>query len=882
MTILADSPVGLQHRLASEDHAAVRIRSSKRHSFRHASQPSRRSPELPRLLAEIAAMVPPVWPLQDYVAVNPFLGLSEKTLLDARKELRAVRNCELLMPLKHYRNLFERGEVHPQDVSNALAECQRDDPVRFSDLTVSSIADALNRDPVEEDDARTVWNVAELVDLDTGGEWSSHIVNDVTRHCAAHFDAGQANWSSPWNDRSLYAAWKAASTRSLRMEWLGISGFRRFVQELPDQPLDVIAELLDRLEIPEPARRDYLACLLFSVAGWASFVAYRARAAGDDKQELAGLLAIRLAYDAALAESAKAYDTTRLWKSEHARNATRESLAGLTRYVLQVAVEIAYRRRLCGALTSHPAPVTVASRKLVQMVFCIDVRSEILRRHLESITESIETFGFAGFFGMPLEYIPLGSEQGTAQCPVLLQPRVRIHGRALGVAPQVEAAVEQRTRSDDVQRSIWRSFQTSATSCFSYVESMGLLSLGKLISDSCGWTRSADANGRGHRAAERPRVGPALGAHGAELVPLETRIELAEGMLRNLGLTDRFARLVVLCGHASEVTNNPYQAALDCGACGGHSGEPNARVAAMLLNQSEVREALTDRGIEIPEDTLFLAAVHKTTTDDVVLCDAEDIPASHQDDVRRLFKWTTTATRLTRQERCKRLSAASGEALPKRSRDWAEVQPEWGLAGNAAFIVAPRSKTRMLPLAGRTFLHSYDYRQDPDLRVLELIMTAPMVVTNWINLQYYASAVDQEAFGSGNKAIHNVVGRFGVLEGNGGDLRTGLPWPCVHDGREYQHKPLRLLVVIAAPRAAIERILERHEAIRHLAANHWLSLVAWDEEEFFRWSGQGVWEELAVDAIPNLQPSITPFLLQELIDELENRVVCQWRQESLT
>ena len=62
-------------------------------------------------------------------------------------------------------------------------------------------------------------------------------------------------------------------------------------------------------------------------------------------------------------------------------------------------------------------------------------------------------------------------------------------------------------------------------------------------------------------------------------------------------------------------------------------------------------------------------------------------------------------------------------------------------------------------------------------------MTAPMIVAHWINMQYFASTVDNDHFGSGNKTIHNVVGRFGILSGNGGDLMTGLPWQSLHAER---------------------------------------------------------------------------------------------------
>jgi uncharacterized protein len=167
----------------------------------------------------------------------------------------------------------------------------------------------------------------------------------------------------------------------------------------------------------------------------------------------------------------------------------------------------------------------------------------------------------------------------------------------------------------------------------------------------------------------------------------------------------------------------------------------------------------------------------------------------------------------------------------ERSNDWAQVRPEWGLADCASFIVAPRSRSRHLNLAGRSFLHDYDHRLDPALDVLTLIMTAPMVVTNWINLQYHASTVDNRRYGSGNKVLHNVVGgHLGVFEGNGGDLRIGLPMQSLHDGHTLRHTPLRLSVFIEAPQAAIDSVMARHEIVRQLVGNGWLHLFRIDPD----------------------------------------------------
>ncbi|HZI03341.1 MAG TPA: putative inorganic carbon transporter subunit DabA, partial [Archangium sp.] len=150
---------------------------------------------------------------------------------------------------------------------------------------------------------------------------------------------------------------------------------------------------------------------------------------------------------------------------------------------------------------------------------------------------------------------------------------------------------------------------------------------------------------------------------------------------------------------------------------------------------------------------------------------------------------------------------------------------------------------RHMDLAGRSFLHEYRWEEDTDFAILELIMTAPMVVTHWINLQYYASTVDNVRYGSGNKVLHNVVGgNIGVFEGNGGDLRIGLPMQSLHDGSRWRHTPLRLSVFIEAPRPAIERVLEKHAHVRQLVENEWLYLFQLDagRQEVLAWR-QGSW-----------------------------------------
>ncbi|MDQ6735790.1 MAG: DUF2309 domain-containing protein, partial [Nitrospirota bacterium] len=335
---------------------------------------------------------------------------------------------------------------------------------------------------------------------------------------------------------------------------------------------------------------------------------------------------------------------------------------------------------------------------------------------------------------------------------------------------------------------------------------------------------------------------------------LDEQVVTVETAIRMMGLVRNFARVVLFCAHGSTSENNPFESALDCGACGGNEGKPNARVLAMIANNPKVREQLAKSGLDIPSDTHFLAGQVDTTTDDVHLFDLEDVPATHRKDVARLLKDLREATELTSQERCTRfpevkaqLSLSHAQAyVRERSADWSQVRPEWGLAGNASFIIGRREVTKGLNLAGRAFQHSYDYREDPTNRLLEVLMTGPQVIAQWINMEHYFSAVDNEVYGSGSKIYHNVVGRIGIMSGPLSDLRLGLARQTVMNGEAPYHEPMRLLTIIEAPRSNIAKLIGRHEVLQHFYHNEWVHLAVLDPEDgaLYRYRPTGAWSRI--------------------------------------
>lgn len=758
------------------------------------------------IINEALTRIPPLWPLGNFVAVNPFIGLLNRPYEDACATLAKVTGNHPLQTPAEYLAAWKEGVISTAD----LAQAGGNSPEMTAALTASSVANSV------------IPTVADFLDRERPhAHWATFITDQISRWCGANLDDNQTTWRSPWHGVALYAGWKAAAIHDLNPAAFGLSGFRASVAALPNDARECISACLEKFCPAAIDRCDFLHRQLASISGWAGQIQYRVREdalRGRENDALADLLAIRLAYDAALYEAfLKGGPRGHEWHAQPPAKVDREKIAMLTRW--QNAYETGYRRELAGKLIAAEKPIT-NPRPSFQAVFCIDVRSEILRRHLEAADPAAQTIGFAGFFGFAVTPQACGGDPSEARCPVLLVPGMEY--------------TEAESAGKRANKGAWKAFQNSAASCFTFVESAGLL-FGATLA-------------RTLAKPESPRPSPGFADNSAE--GIDCRVATAEGALRNMGLTRNFARLVLICGHGSRSANNPHASSLDCGACGGHAGDVNARLAAAALNDPHTRAALADRGIQIPADTLFLAGLHLTTTDEVTVFDAHLVPPSHAGDLASLQNALRAAGAEARAERAASLGETVNsdrellKSLRARTRDISQVRPEWGLANNAAIVAAPRWRTSRLNLQGRVFLNDYDQTNDPGDNILTLILCAPVVVASWINLQYHASRLDHANLGAGNKAIHHVAGGIGVMEGNGGDLKTGLPMQSIHDGTRFIHEPRRLTVYIEAPRERIAAVLTAKPDVRMLFDHHWIHLCAIEGKVCYRYLDTG-WEEIA-------------------------------------
>jgi uncharacterized protein len=504
-----------------------------------------------------------------------------------------------------------------------------------------------------------------------------------------------------------------------------------------------------------------------------------------------------------------------------------------------------------------------ATRPQAQIVMCMDEREESFRRHLEELNPRIETLGVAGFFGVPMNYKGLDDVHLTPLCPVVVTPAHNVD--EFPRMPEHKTVAAHRKGYASLFRftySLHQGFRLNPLLNWVGTLLLAIISLpGQLLHSLLpGVYKNIVDHVRGFflvpvetdlsittttPEAEATTENPRAGFTDKE------QAQRVSTLLRTLGLIENFAPLVALSGHGSTSQNNPHEAAHDCGACGGRQGGPNARAFAAMANRPEIRNLLAQENIQIPDDTWFLGLQHDTCSDAITWYDTDGIPDSLQTHFEAFKKDMREAQAWSAHERCRRFSSAGDPATAEaayrhvvlRSRNLSQVRPEYGHATNASAVIGRRNITQGLFLDRRSFLISYDPTQDPEGNILENILMTAGPVGAGINLEYYFSTIDNDRFGCGTKIPHNVAGMFGVMEGTGSDLRTGLPEQMIEI-----HEPMRLLVIVEHKTSVLARIYGDQPALQELIGGGWLLLAVKDPDShsihmFEPETGFVLWEE---------------------------------------
>lgn len=796
-------------------------------------------------LETAAGLLPPAPALTELTAVNPLAGFDELDVEQAAAEAARLLGAETYLPVAAYREAWHEGRIGPDDLRGALDELAPGllervgadlDPV---EVLVADLLSAPDEPPV----GPRPMTPAHWWDAAHGTTVAAEVDRRAAQWTGLALDATEVRWRGPVARDGLFPAWWAATVRDRSLP----RAARRRVELLRGDPLAAADEALVRLGVAEELTGLVVVGEVLAQPGWAARLAWEAerRGPGDAVGVLGELVALRVGLELALLppgaasagppavpappDEAARPDRVRrqLTGGPVPEQAIRDVLdavaPGRRRELWHLAYEMGPRRRLVAALDVAPAdpsgPAGVPdesprARPAAQVVCCIDVRSEALRRHLEALGD-YRTIGAAGFFGVAMRWRRLGAVDGEASCPVVAVPTLDLSEAA------PSGGVPRRRRSLGGAVAAARHAAKGTLSPYTFAEASG-------------WVAGPVAAVRTLApglVADASRLRPPALPVDLEGVPLADLVALARGSLTTMGLVDGFAPVVVFCGHGSTTSANPHEASLRCGACSGRDGVDNARALAAVLNDPRVRAELAGEGVAIDGDTIFVAGRHDTTTDVVTLVDADEWPERAEElgalaaDLRRAGEAVAT-------ERTRRLPGVrrpGPRAARRRAGDWAEPTPEWGLAGNMAFVIGPRRWTSGLELGPRAFLHDYDRDRDADATILAGILAGPALVTQWINAGYHLGVTAPEVLGAGSKAVHDPVGTAGVLTRPGGDLRLGPARQSVAADAPV-HEPLRLLCVVDAPPARVDVALAEASRVRRLVENRWMALVALGED----------------------------------------------------
>ena len=813
---------------------------------------------LKKIIDRITTCLPTSWPLQSFIAMNPLWDQVNQPISETLKELGDTVSIKGTLPLKQYHRLYQNNDVRPVHIKNAVTHWLQQkelpeivqinsDPVNIGQSLCDFLLANESQESLETLDQNNddpINNTFQNMGCPLDSDQIQSIRDALIKWCATFFDFGQAILSIPSESNNLFTAWR-------ELVILDSPRWKKIINILPNDPVEAAEFLVLKLNIPEQVLETYCLQILLQIKGWASFIKWL-----QSKQKniftrktasITDLITIWLAYEVYFIEKHSFVikkqdvlqcnnkekhpidiDLKKLWQhwlfktlslvdNKHPQSSLNFLYTELDlfsiRWIWQTAWEKSYQDVLISSLEKQNRNKQKNhTRSNFQAIFCIDTRSEGLRRHLETLGR-YETFSFAGFFGFPFRLREKTSDYQTFQSPPIIEPEI--------VLEFIQQQPKHKTHQQiaDFFNTVGR-VKNHGLATYALFELVGTWLSLKLIGKT--FLPALYRRISKHKKSTPPSMPHTISRENLFGFNIDEATHLAAVFLKTIGLTQYFSKIVLICAHGASMDNNPYQSSFDCGACGGNAGTPNAMVACTVLNDSVVREKLRKYQIDIPHDTKFISGCHDTTIDTVDLF----IEKVEQEDLEITLKQLREDLKLAcdrlQKDRLQNLPGNSG--VNNRQANWAELIPELGLANNAAMIIGPRNLTRGLNLNRRVFLHSYEPTLDKDGSLLEGILTGPVIIAHWINAQYYFSTTDPNLYGSGNKAIHNVVSKLGVMEGNLSDLKIGLPIQNVYFQDELLHQPLKLLVIIYAKRSLLDQLIHRHPKIKNLFEGQWAYL----------------------------------------------------------
>jgi uncharacterized protein YbcC (UPF0753/DUF2309 family) len=767
-----------------------------------------------QVIHELKHFLPAQAPLKDFVHHNTLHAFQNLSFHEALATAHVKLGYQVYFPLETFRSMYQEGRISDDVLERVLVQKKGNPEAWKSKLLFGEYPTI---EPGRVGALRGIWKTTYGIDLD------SLVHPTLFRIIGSYLDQGISIWNFPLEGKSFLEALRTLESTS----FASIFYNKETRKLLLDTETTISTMLWKIVGDNEALYEQYLYDQQFSHQGWSGMVS----TVEDLPQTLLDTRLIQLEelilFELLLEFDALNYKLNQSWSPVgnfvtekiiplHAPIDYSEKMDVLSLW--QDAFEWSYYDQVLKGLQIEKIDSIKPHTKSFQALFCIDDRECSFRRHLENLDPACETFGTPGFFSVEFYYQPVGGKFYTKLCPAPVSPKYLIK----------EEGSEKKLGTDLHFSKHSHNFYTG----WLFSQTLGFWSAAKLVVNLFKPSMSpATATSLKHvDKFSTLRVDYQAMENGLQVgFQIEEMAVRVESLLKSIGLVNHFAPIVYVIGHGASSVNNPHYAAYDCGACSGRAGSVNARVISQMANKPEVRAILKEKGIHIPEKTIFVGGLRDTTRDDVVFYDEQITFADYKIKHAEHIKLFAKALDINAKERSRRFESIDTsmsasdihEKIRIRSVSIFEPRPELNHATNALCIVGRRELSKGVFLDRRSFLNSFDYRVDPDGTYLFNILKAAAPVCGGINLEYYFSRVDGEKLGAGTKLPHNVMGLIGVANGIDGDLRPGLPAQMTE-----VHDPVRLLLIVEHFPEIVLKTIQKAEETYEWFINDWVKLVS--------------------------------------------------------
>ncbi|HFR4222690.1 TPA: putative inorganic carbon transporter subunit DabA, partial [Bacillus cereus] len=425
------------------------------------------------LVASASRVIAPLWPISTFAAHHPWMGLEKQSFEQVANWLKEARNVDIYPSASMIHSAKAKGEIEESFLQMSLSRwldsqsfhIPREKAERFcqaalkleklpssllSSPEVNKLAEEMNYINTASMQASVMQPISSLIESQNSENLSDVLNYHIIKWCKLYLDESGSNWTMPNREKGFYRAWQ----HLIKFDPALSKNERKVLKNWPQDAEVALARALSELGISESNIQSYLEGHLLSLPGWAGMIRWRSQQSIQEQELLIEYLAVRISMELAIVKPYLPLKnqkvekkvsivpliaswiywgniSTREWLQMPATEQS-ELLVFAYRFDENIrkklwleAWEQTHAEQLREKIASTQRATNDKKRVLAQLAFCIDVRSEPFRRHLEKLGP-FETFGIAGFFGLPIATSELGSNNNHPSLPVILKPKHQI------------------------------------------------------------------------------------------------------------------------------------------------------------------------------------------------------------------------------------------------------------------------------------------------------------------------------------------------------------------------------------------------------------------------------------------------------------------------